>query len=102
MDDLNTVKIGYKKYAIEKPQELEVNDMEFFGTYSFMRSKIKIAGKLSQDDKNHTFIHEMLHAICTRFSLKELSGDEQTVDLLALGVYEAIQDNPHIFLMADI
>ena len=102
MENLNTVKIGYKNYAIEKPDELEVNDMEFFGTYSFVRSKIKISGKLSQDDKNHTFLHELIHAICTRFSLKELSEDERTVDLLALGLYEAIQDNPHLFLMADI
>jgi len=102
MEPINTVKIGFKTYVLERPNEIITVGGECCGRCSYHESKILIAGKLEQHEKNHTLIHEMIHCICDRFSLRELNKDEQTVDLLALGIYEAITDNPHIFFMNNI
>lgn len=100
--DLNKLKIGFKNFSIEKPEEIVETKGNYYGTVDYDRSVIRIAGKFEQNDKNHTLIHEMLHCICMRFGLEEIQGDEQLIDLLALGIYEAILENPHIFKMADI
>ena len=106
MEDFNankdTVKIGFKNYRIEKPDEISEIKANFYGTADYDREVVKIANKFKQHDKNCTFIHEMLHCICNRLELDELNADEQTISLLSLGFYEAIIDNPHLFKMADI
>lgn len=100
--DLNAFKIGFKTYSIEKPEEISEIKADYYGTADYEKAVIRIAGKFEQNDRNHTFIHEMLHCICMRFGLDELHEDEHTLDLLALGIYEAILDNPQIFKMANI
>lgn len=100
--EAKTFKVGYKNYAIEKPNEIIQVRGEFCGTVYPEKCIIEIADKFEQNDKNQSFIHEMFHAICFRFDLAALNNDEHTIDLLALGLYEAILDNPHIFIMADI
>ena len=102
LSKVNTIKIGYKTYRIEKPLEIKEISAEYYGIASHENATITIADKLEQHDKNHVFIHELLHAICARFQMRELNEEEQTLDLLASGIYEAIIDNPHIFLMEDI
>jgi len=96
------LKVGIKTYEIQKPSEIIQVGGEFAGMQSYRRSTIEIADKLDQQDKNQVFWHEILHAICDRFHLRELDGDEQTIDLLATGIYEVIQDNPDIFQMENI
>lgn len=107
MDDFNTnsstLKIGFKNYTIEKPDEIEaLTEGTCFGMVNYEKAKIRIASKFEQNDKNHTLIHEMMHCICMRFGLRDLSDDEHMIDLLATGIYEAILDNPHLFKMADV
>ena len=87
---------------IQRPLEIVEVGGEYYGTSCCDNAIIRIADKLSQHDKNHTFIHELLHCICKRFQIRGLDQDEQTIDLLATGIYEIIMDNPHIFLMEDI
>ena len=98
----NIIKIGFKHYCIEKPDEIAEVKASFYGTSDYDREVIKIANKYEQHDKNCTFIHEILHCICNRFDLNDLNTDEQAICLLSLGIYEAIIDNPHLFKMADI
>ena len=107
---ITNVKIGYKDYIIEQPETIpsirtEYNgniNGECMGTHRYYDSKIIIASKFEQNDKNQTFLHELLHGICSRFGLTELNDNDHAIDLLALGMYEIIRDNPHIFKMADI
>jgi len=104
--NINTVLIGFKNYNIEQPEEIPAlidhQNSGCYGMCCYDDSKIIIAHKYEQHDKNQTFIHELLHGICYRFGLNELNHDEHTIDLLSLGIYELICGNPHIFLMADI
>ena len=102
MNEINALKIGFKSYAIEKPEEISEVAGDYYGTACHQKEVIRIASRYSQHDKNHTFIHEMLHCICMRFDLRELNNDEHTISLLATGIYEAIVDNPGCFLMADV
>lgn len=96
------IKVGFKNYEILKPLEIIQVGGEFNGIHNYQENTISIADKIAQQDKNHVFIHELLHAICARFHLTELNRDEQTIDLLATGIYEAIKDNPDIFKMENI
>ena len=102
MEAITNVKVGFKTYKIEKPMEIVEVDGEYSGTCSYTTSTIKLADKLEQVDKNQVFWHELLHCICKRFALVAFNEDEQSIDLLATGIYELIKDNPHIFTMRDI
>jgi Zn-dependent peptidase ImmA (M78 family) len=99
---IDSIRIGYRNFAIERPDEIIQVAGEFYGAADQDKAIIEIANKFSQHQKNQTFIHEILHCICGRFGLKELNNNEHTIVLLATGIYEAILDNPHIFKMADI
>jgi len=60
---INSVRIGTKNYKIERPLEIVQVGGEYSGVFSYHDEEIKIADKLSQHDKNQTFLHEMLHCI---------------------------------------
>lgn len=98
----NKVKIGYKEYEIVKETEL-FNDkrQELLGEADHNIETIRIASKFKQNIQNQAFIHELLHTIAEKNRL-EVNNNEDEIDALATGIYEAILDNPHIFTMKDI
>lgn len=97
----NKVKIGYKEYEIVKEPEIIEVAGEYFGKTEPNEEKIFIASKYMQKQQNQTFLHELLHCIADKYNL-EVNRDEHTIELLSVGLYEAILDNPHIFTMKDI
>lgn len=97
----NKVKIGYKEYEIVKEPEIIEVVGEYFGKTEPNEEKIFIASKYMQKQQNQTFLHELLHCIADKYNL-EVNHDEHTIELLSVGLYEAIIDNPHIFTMKDI
>lgn len=97
----NKVKIGYKEYEIVKqPEIIQVKGI-YYGETDYDNEKITIASKYSQKSQNQTFLHELLHCIAGKYDLA-VNQDEHTIELLAVGLYEAILDNPNIFTMKDI
>lgn len=98
----NKVKIGYKEYEIVKKEEIIEVAGVYYGTTDYDKDKITIASKYPQSHQNQTFIHELFHCIADKYNLTELNKDEHIIELLAVGLYEAILDNPHIFTMKDI
>lgn len=97
----NKVKIGYKKYEIVKKEEISEVKGDYYGKTETDNEIITIASKFSQKIQNQTFLHELLHCIASKYDL-QVNQDEHTIELLAVGLYEAILDNPHIFTMKDI
>lgn len=97
----NKVKIGYKEYEIVKEPEIIEVAGEYFGKTEPNEEKIFIASKYMQKQQNQTFLHELLHCVADKYNL-EVNRDEHTIELLSVGLYEAILDNPHIFTMKDI
>lgn len=97
----NKVKIGYKEYEIVKKEEIIEVKGDYYGKTETDEEIITIANKFSQKIQNQTFLHELLHCIADKYNL-EVNRDEHTIELLSVGLYEAIIDNPHIFTMKDI
>jgi hypothetical protein len=78
------LKIGGHIYSIELVDpELLSNDC---GEQNRARNTIKIRNDLPQSQLEETLIHEVLHAI---------NGDlkEETVDFLAMAIYQILVDN---------
>lgn len=96
------IKVGSRKYAIEKPQEIVEVSGEYYGKHSSKDSTISIAAKFDQLQQNQTFLHELMHAICEMQCLDELNEDEHQIDLLAKGLHLVIVDNPLLFTMDNI
>lgn len=97
----NKVKIGYKEYEIVKKEEIIEVKGDYYGKTETDEEVITIANKFSQKTQNQTFLHELLHCIASKYDLA-VNQDEHTIELLSVGLYEAILDNPHIFTMKDI
>ena len=97
----NKVKIGYKEYEIVKKEEIIEVKGDYYGKTETDEEVITIANKFSQKIQNQTFLHELLHCIADKYNL-EVNRDEHTIELLSVGLYEAILDNQHIFIMKDI
>lgn len=95
------VKIGYKEYEIVKKEEIIEVKGDYYGKTETDDEVITIASKFSQKVQNQTFLHELLHCIASKYDLA-VNQDEHTIELLSVGLYEAILDNPHIFNMKDI
>lgn len=96
------VKIGYKEYEIVKEPEIINLPEELMGQINFQEEKIRISTKYSQNQQNQSFLHELVHGILEKLSLRELNDNETIVDQIATTLYEVILDNPHIFTMKDI
>jgi len=102
-ENTNTkIKIGYKEYQIIKQPEIEEVTGTYYGTTKINEERITISTKYSQKIQNQTLIHELLHCIADKYDLPIINNDEHSIQLLAVGIYEAIIDNPHIFKMNDI
>lgn len=95
------IKIGYKSYEIIKQPEISETRGDYYGVTRVDDEKIIIADKFSQKIQNQSFLHELLHCIASKYDL-EVNHDEHTIELMSVGLYEAILDNPHIFTMQDI
>ena len=79
-----TLKIGYKTYVIETPEEISEAVGDFYGTAHYDKEVIRIAGRRQgQHDKNCTFIHEMLPSIIMIVAL--LRNNKQYAPMAASG-----------------
>lgn len=95
------VKVGYKEYEIIKKPEIEEVAGNYYGKTECDKEVITLSSKFSQKIQNQTFIHELLHCIASKYDLR-VNDDEHTIELLSVGLYEVILDNPDIFKMRDI
>lgn len=62
-----------------------------FGQIEYQRSIIKINKDMSQDIKNETICHEMLHGMLTHLGYTEQSQDEQFVNALSNAIYQGFK-----------
>lgn len=85
------IKIGNLTYKINDLTEDTEDD--FFGrSYSFQQW-IKLSPRLSQECKEETLFHEIIHLLLEQGGHKEASRDEKIVNLLANGLYQVLKDN---------
>lgn len=100
-----TIKIGPLDYDVCYSADI-ANEGESFGSTHNNEQRIFIDPAKKRQKQEHTFIHELLHAIffvnglTYRFGQKDvdrLPSEEDTVRETATLLYQVIKENPHIF-----
>ncbi len=92
------LKIGGFEWAIK--EDVEVTDMQgVFGSTHSYTQKIFLDPKISQQKKEHTLIHEVMHAIWWQTGLRERYQkdqekiEEEVIQALSHGMYQVLKDN---------
>lgn len=104
------VRICRTEFTVEKRPELKVKDVviyegdttlggqtpetRLFGSTQSEQDKIFLDARLSPDFERVTFMHEVLHALMDRTSLRIADNNEEICSTLGHLLVEFIQDNP--------
>lgn len=88
------IKIGFKKYKVEKVEDLDDGSKLLYGNIDFDNDVINICNKYSDAQQTVTLIHESIHGID---DLLEIDLTEDQVRKLGKGIYQFIVDNPSLF-----
>jgi len=91
------IKIGWKDYTIEKTdvsEKLLLNGAICYGEIEYDDQIIRLNNSFSDEQKELTLIHEMLHGISNMYTL---DMSEDVVTKLANALYITIKDNPNLF-----
>ncbi len=75
-------------------REVEVVNKETLmaGEINFIEQIIRIDKTLSNDKKQITLLHEIIHGICEQLSFEELGKDEQVVQGLAVALHQILKN----------
>lgn len=87
------VKIGGLEFSV-KERKNELRDNKRSGSSCGNTQEIVIDSDISQQFKETTFIHELIHQIDFVYNI---GLEHQQVFLLEAGIYALIKDNPEIF-----
>lgn len=102
MREPRKLKVGFKEYDIIRKETVVETPDECYGKINYQTQQIEIATKYSKNQRNVTFLHEMIHAIFDKLDMHELRTDEVVVNQLATELYMVFIENPEIFKMTDI
>ena len=92
------VKVGNFVYAVEVTDEvITLDNMVCSGLCDSHTQTITLDNKLTQQNKERVFLHELIHAICFDKELHFGEDTENVVDSLAKGLHGIIIDNPNLF-----
>ena len=92
MNELNTITVMGVDYDIEYVDVVNKEEPRF-GEVDFFNSVIKIDNSLSEDMKQVTLIHEIIHCICLGLGFYEISEDETIVQSLSTALYDVWKSN---------
>ncbi|MGY6765698.1 hypothetical protein ACW73O_11745 [Faecalibacterium prausnitzii] len=84
---VNVAGVNYR--VIEVP-EIDDNP-DVMGTCLYQKSTIKIKSTLSDDKKEQTFVHELLHACFNEAGFNE--QDEDMINRVGVMLYQVLKDN---------
>jgi len=96
------IKIGVRNYDFKWQDEIIEFGGELYGKHNSRDLTITLASKFPQVQRNETFLHELIHAICFMNDLREIEENEHWIQLLATGLLMVIKDNPNLFTMAEL
>jgi hypothetical protein len=92
------IKIGGLIWSVEENKNV-CNENDCFGSAHYRNQKIFIEPTETQLKKEHTLLHEIMHAIWWQCGLnermKEIKGitEEEIITALSFGLYQVIKDN---------
>ena len=92
------VKVGNFVYTVDVTDEvITLDNMVCSGLCDSHTQTITLDNKLTQQNKERVFLHELVHAICFDKELHFGEATENVVDALAKGLHGVIIDNPNLF-----
>ncbi|HHY74045.1 MAG TPA: ImmA/IrrE family metallo-endopeptidase [Bacillus bacterium] len=94
----NKVIVAGVGYQVISVQEID-DDPNTMGTCLYHKSLIKLKDGLSNDKKEQTFVHELLHACFNEAGFIE--QDEDVINRVGIVLYQVLKDNKLNFSTAD-
>lgn len=92
------IKIGGFNWEVKQSGEISTESSTFGSTHT-QKQKIFIDPTETQQKKEQTFIHEVMHAIWwqvglnTRYKGEQKHMEEEIVDAMSHGLYQVLKDN---------
>lgn len=92
------IKINWRTYSIEQGEHRTgCNGGNLYGEIAYEDNKIFLYEKLSQDEKEVTLLHEIVHGLLYFMGKHDLKNDESFVTAFSENLYQVIRDNPEVF-----
>lgn len=88
------VKILYKTFSIEEESNLHDGGNDLYGQIHYMSEKMLINSAASDEQKEATLIHELVHGLDETFNI---GLKEHQVELVSTALYMLIKDNPEMY-----
>ncbi|MGC9338741.1 hypothetical protein [Listeria ivanovii] len=92
------VKIGAINYKVQEKEVVD-NDLNNWGAWVFHDNHIEVLAGLSDERKEQTLIHEILHAIFYEAGFEE--QDEDLINRAGIVLYQFLKDN-NLFHKQDV
>ncbi|EGO5453284.1 TPA: hypothetical protein ACHV3V_003115 [Listeria monocytogenes] len=92
------VKIGAINYKVQEKEVVD-NDLNNWGACVFHDNHIEVLAGLSDERKEQTLIHEILHAIFYEAGFEE--QDEDLINRAGIVLYQVLKDN-NLFHKQDV
>ena len=89
LDEINIMGVDYDIQYVDVVNK----ENPEYGEVNFFNSVIKIDNSLSDDMKQVTLIHEIIHCICLGLGLYEISENEIIVQSLSTALYDVWKTN---------
>ena len=90
--NIKKLKILATEYDVEEVEQID-KYTRLLGQIEYTEQKIKIDKNISEDMKQETLLHEILHGILEKLGYDELNDDEQKVHSIASTMYLALKEN---------
>ncbi len=88
------IKVGGFIYTVEPWDPREADTRKRFGECLSDRKILRIDLSYGTRQAAKTLLHEILHAICTEWSIDKPDDEESMVDPLSNGLHAVYRDNP--------
>jgi len=85
------LKIGNLVYKIGALAQESEDD--YYGRGFAFNQWIKLSPRISQECKEETLFHEIIHLILEQQGFREESKDEKLISVLSAGIYQVLKDN---------
>jgi len=92
----NTVNILGIPYEVKRVPFIDRNSYRA-GEINFETQEIRLLDSLKEGAAGTTLFHELVHGILMGLKFIEESDNEKLVQGLAVGLYQALNDNPNFF-----
>lgn len=88
------VKVAGIDYKVEQVEEID-NNPSHMGDVVYQKSLIRIKQGMSEDKKEQTLVHEILHACYEEAGIE--NQDEDTINRVGVILYQVLKDNKMFF-----